>query len=134
MNYQIEPCHINKITIYENVNYSPLLYLILKTSKQMLCLFRWKTFYKDSFPHFPMFSDIKKNFGQWKTIFSQWKTLIKIRLIFYRLFSKIFFFGKQSLSHTMHNSYTSSDLEKNIFFCSFSLSHNKLSHFFSSFY
>ena len=77
---------------------------------------------------------LKKKIGQWKTIFSQWKTLIKIRLIFYRLFSKKIFFGKQSLSHTVHNSYTSSDLEKNIFFCSFSLSHNKLSHFFSSFY
>ena len=88
MNYQIEPCHINKITIYENVNYSPPPYLILKTSKQTLCLFRWKTFYKDSFLHFPMFSGIKKNFGQWKTIFSQWKTFIKIRLIFYKLFSK----------------------------------------------
>ena len=60
MNYQIEPCHINKITIYENVNYSPPPYLILKTSKQTLCLFRWKTFYKDSFLHFPMFGSIKK--------------------------------------------------------------------------
>ena len=28
---------------------------------------------------------------QWKTIFGQQKTLIKIRLIFYRLFSKKFF-------------------------------------------
>ena len=91
MNYQIEPCHINKIIIYENVNYSPPPYLILKTSKQTLCLFRWKTFYKDSFLHFPMFGSIKKKIGQWKTIFSQWKTLIKIRLIFYKLFSKIFF-------------------------------------------
>ena len=25
-----------------------------------LCLFRWKTFYKDSFPHFPLFGSIKK--------------------------------------------------------------------------
>ena len=34
MNYQIYPYYINKITNYENNNYSPLLYLILKTSKQ----------------------------------------------------------------------------------------------------
>ena len=26
----------------------------------MLCLFRWKTFYKDSFPHFSVFGNITK--------------------------------------------------------------------------
>ena len=31
---------------------------------------------------------VQKKPGQWKTIFGQQKTLIKIRLIFYRLFSK----------------------------------------------
>ena len=34
MNYQICPYNINKITNYENASYSPLSYLILKTSKQ----------------------------------------------------------------------------------------------------
>ena len=34
MNYQIYPYHINKITSYENINYSSPPYLILKTSKQ----------------------------------------------------------------------------------------------------
>ena len=51
------------------------------------CLFRWKTFCKDSFSHFPVFGSTKKN-SQWKTIFGQRKTLIKIRLIFFKLFSK----------------------------------------------
>ena len=37
-----------------------------------------------------MFGSTKKT-GQQKTIFSQWKILIKIRLVFYRLFSKFFF-------------------------------------------
>ena len=97
MNYQIEPCHINKITIYENVNYSPPPYLILKTSKQTLCLFCWKTFYKDSISYFTVFGNIKKN--------GQQITHIKIRLIFYRLFSKKKKIGKQSLSHTVHSSY-----------------------------
>ena len=44
----------------------------------------------------------KKKTGQRKTIFSQRKILIKIRLIFYRLFSKKKKFGKQSLSHSFH--------------------------------
>ena len=34
MNYQTYSYHINKITNYENANYFPLPYLILKTSKQ----------------------------------------------------------------------------------------------------
>ena len=34
INYQIYPYRINKIINYEKTNYSPLLYLILKTSKQ----------------------------------------------------------------------------------------------------
>ena len=41
---------------------------------------------------------VLKKYGQ-KTIFSQRKTFIKIKLIFYKLFSK-FFLGKQSLSLT----------------------------------
>ena len=67
-----------------------------------LCLFLWKTLCKHSFAHFPVFGSTKKKIGQWKTIFSQRKILIKIRLIFYRLFSNFFFFGKQSLSHALH--------------------------------
>ena len=58
--------------------------------------------------------------------------------IFYRLFSNFFFFFlKNILSHIVHSSYKYYLLltyEKNIFFRSFSLSHNKLSHFFSSFF
>ena len=54
----------------------------------MLCLFRWKTFYKNNFPHFPVYGNIKKKINQRKTIFSQQKTLIKIKFIFYKLFSK----------------------------------------------
>ena len=57
--------------------------------------------------------------------------------IFYRLFSNFFFFLKNNLSHIVHSSYKYYLLltyEKNIFFRSFSLSHNKLSHFFSSFF
>ena len=60
------------------------------------CLFLWKTFYRDSFSHFLVFGSAhihtnthththkKKRVSE----FSQWKILIKIRLIFYRLFSK----------------------------------------------
>ena len=73
----------------ENVN--------AKTNK----VFRWNTFYKNSFPYFPVFSNIKKKkfFGQWKTIIGQRKTLIKIMLIFYRFFfKKKKKSGKQSLS------------------------------------
>ena len=39
MNYQIYPYDINKITNYEKGNYSPLPYLILKTSKEIIYLF-----------------------------------------------------------------------------------------------
>ena len=46
----------------------------------------------------------KKKNGQRKTIFDQQKTLIKIKLIFYKSFSKKKN-GKQSLSHVAHNSY-----------------------------
>ena len=54
----------------------------------MLYLFHWKTFYKHSFLHFSVFgSTQKKKNGQWKAIFNQRKILIKIWLIFYRLFS-----------------------------------------------
>ena len=62
-----------------------------------LRLFHWKTFCKYNFMHFSVFGSTKKT-GQRKTIFSQRKTLIKIRLIFYRLFSKKFFWKTISLS------------------------------------
>ena len=52
-----------------------------------------------------------------------------MRLIFYRLFSKKKFWKTISLSHS---ALSSSNLGKNIFFRSFSVSHNKLSHFVSS--
>ena len=52
-----------------------------------------------------------------------------MRLIFYRLFSKKKFWKTISLSHS---ALSSSNLGKNILFCSFSVSHNKLSHFVSS--
>ena len=95
-------------------------------------MFCWKTFCKDSFPHFPVFDSTKKT-SQWKTIFNQWKTLIKIRLIFYRLFSIKKFWKTISLS------LITSPINI-IFFCSRgkhnflapSLSHSKLSHFFFS--
>ena len=61
--------------------------------------FHWKTFHKDSFYIFQCLVAQKKT-CQWKTIFGQQKTLIKIRLIFYRLFSKKKI-GKQSLFHTL---------------------------------
>ena len=70
-------------------------------------LFCWKTFYKDSFSYFSVFGNIKKC-GQRKTIFGQQKTLVKIRLIFYWLFSikkKKKKKGKQFISHAAHNSY-----------------------------
>ena len=96
-----------------------------------LCLFRWKIFCEDNFPHFPVFGSTKKT-GQWKTIFGQWKTLIKIRLIFYRLFSKKNFWKTIFLSHV------ASPINI-IFICSHdkhnllapSLSHGKISYFFS---
>ena len=106
----------------------------MPTMSFTLCLFLWKTLCKDSFPHFPVFgSTKKKKIGQWKTIFSQRKILIKIRLIFYRLFSNFFFFWKTiSLSRV-------ASLINIIFVCSRrkhnflapSLSHGKLSHFFT---
>ena len=52
-----------------------------------------------------------------------------MRLIFYRLFSKKKFWKTISL---LHSALSSSNLGKNIFFRSFSVSHNKLSHFVSS--
>ena len=96
-----------------------------------LYLFRRKAFCKDSFLHFSVFGSTKKT-GQRKTIFSQQKTLIKIRLIFYRLFSKKKFWKTISLS------LITSPINI-IFFCSCGkhnflapyLSHSKLSHFFS---
>ena len=74
----------------------------------------------------------QKRISQRKTIFSQRKTLIKIKLIFYRLFSKIFFWKTISLSCVAF-------LINIIFICSCgkhnflapSLSHGKFSHFFS---
>ena len=96
-----------------------------------LYLFRWKTFCKNNFLHFLVFGSTKEP-SQWKTIFGQQKTLIKIRLIFYRFFSKIFFWKTISLSriaspiniifiysHGKHNFLTSS------------LSRGKFSHFSS---
>ena len=57
-----------------------------------LCLFRWKTFYKDSFPHFLVFGSIKiKKIGQRKT-------RIKMRLILYMLFSNFFLENNLSLT------------------------------------
>ena len=66
-----------------------------------LCLFHWKTFCKDNFSHFPVFGSTKKKTSQRKTIFSQWKILIKIRLIFYMLFSK-YFCGARELVTLAH--------------------------------
>ena len=74
----------------------------------------------------------QKKPGQWKTIFDQWKTLIKIRLIFYKLFSKKIFWKTISLSCVA----SSIDIifiysrEKHNFLVP-SLSHGKFSHFFS---
>ena len=97
-------------------------------------LFRQKTFYKDSFPHFPVFGSTKKKkkIDQWKTIFTQRKILIKIKLIFYRLFSKNFFWQTISLSLVASpiNIIFFYSHEKHRFLA-FSLSHSKLSHFFS---
>ena len=98
----------------------------------MLCLVRWKTFCKDSFLHFPVFGSTQKT-SQRKTIFSQQKTLIKIRLIFYKSFSQ-----KKKICKTISLSLITSPINI-IFFYSHgkhnflapSLSHIKLSHFFS---
>ena len=97
----------------------------------MLCLFHWKTFCKDCFPHFPMFDRTKKP-GPWKNIFGQRKTLIKIRLIFYSLFSKIIFWKTISLSHVaslINIIFVYSHGKHN--FLAPSLSHGKFSHLFS---
>ena len=98
----------------------------------MLCLFRWKTFYKNNFPHFPVYGNIKKKINQRKTIFSQQKTLIKIKFIFYKLFSKKKKKGKQSLSHAAHNSYKHYILLIQKTTRIFSIFYNKLSYFLSS--
>ena len=74
----------------------------------------------------------QKKPGQWKTIFSQRKTLIKIRLIFYRLFSKILFWKTISLSRVaspINIIFVYSRGKHN--FLAHSLSHGKFSHFFS---
>ena len=91
-----------------------------------------KTFCKDSFSHFSMFGSTKKKPGQWKTIFGQRKTLIKIRLIFYKLFSKNFFWKTISLScvaSPINIIFVYSRGKHN--FLVPSLSHGKFSHFFS---
>ena len=74
----------------------------------------------------------QKKTSQWKTIFTQRKILIKIKLIFYRLFSKIFFWQTISLSLVASpiNIIFFYSHEKHRFLA-FSLSHSKLSHFFS---
>ena len=96
-----------------------------------LCLFRWKTFCKDSFPHFSVFGSTKKT-GQWKTNFGQRKTVIKIRLIFYRLFSKKYFWKTISLSLVTSpiNIIFVCSCGKHYFLAP-SLSHGKIFHFFS---
>ena len=74
----------------------------------------------------------QKNSGQWKTIFGQRKTLIKIRLIFYRLFSKKKFWKTISLSHVaspINIIFVYSCGKHN--FLAPSLSHGKFSRFFS---
>ena len=87
---------------------------------------------KDNFPHFPVFGSTKKNPGQWKTIFGQRKTRIKIRLIFYRLFSKKKFWKTISLSYVafpINIIFVYSCGKHN--FLAPSLSHGKFSRFFS---
>ena len=74
----------------------------------------------------------QKKYGQWKTIFDQQKTLIKIRLIFYKLFSKKFFWKTISLScvaSPINIIFVYSYGKHN--FLAPSLSHGKFSHFFS---
>ena len=74
----------------------------------------------------------QKKISQWKTIFGQQKTLIKIRLIFYRLFSNFFFWKTISLSRIASpiKIIFIYSCEKHNFFAP-SLSHGKFSHFFS---
>ena len=74
----------------------------------------------------------QKKPGQWKTIFGQRKTLIKIRLIFYKLFSKKNFWKTISLSYVaspINIIFVYSRGKHN--FLAPSLSHGKFSHFFS---
>ena len=75
---------------------------------------------------------VQKKTGQWKIIFGQRKTLIKIRLIFYKLFSKNFFWKTISLSciTSLINIIFIYSREKHNFLAP-SLSHGKISHFFS---
>ena len=89
-----------------------------------LCLFRWKTFYKNSFLHFLIFDSTKK--------ICQQKTLIKIKLIFNRFFSKTNFWKTISLSLITSpiNIIFFCSCGKHIFLAPY-LSHSKLSHFFS---
>ena len=49
-------CMYDKITIYYSLVSFYFFYKITT-----LCLFHGKTFYKDSFPHFPIFGSIKNN-------------------------------------------------------------------------
>ena len=75
----------------------------------------------------------QKKPGQWKTIFGQRKTLIKIRLIFYKLFSKFFFWKTISLlcvASTINIIFVYSHGKHN--FLAPSFSHGKFSHFFLS--
>ena len=74
----------------------------------------------------------QKKPSQWKTIFGQQKTLIKIRLIFYKLFSNFFFWKTIFLScvATPINIIFIYSCGKHNFLAP-SLSHGKFSHFFS---
>ena len=106
-----------------------------KTFPLTLCLFHRKTFCKNSFPHFPVFgSTKKKKLVNRKLSFSQRKILIKIRLIFYMLFSKFFFWKTIPLSRVVSSIniiFIYSCGKHNFMVPSLSLSHGKLSHFFS---
>ena len=74
----------------------------------------------------------QKKPGQWKTIFGQQKTLIKIRLSFYKLFSKKIFWKTIFLSCVASpiNIIFVYNRGKHNFLAP-SLSHGKFSHFFS---
>ena len=102
----------------------PIFMFFLLFSFLTLCLFRWKTFCKNSFLHFLVFGSTKK--------ICQQKTLIKIKLIFNRFFSKTNFWKTISLSlitSPINIIFFYSRGKHN--FLTLSLSHNKLSHFFS---
>ena len=95
-------------------------------------MFCWKTFCIYSFPHFPVFDSTKKTWSMENYLWLM-ENLIKIKLIFYRLFSFFFFFGKTiSLSRVASsiNIIFVYSREKHNFLAS-SLSHGKFSHFFS---